>query len=103
MTASALLEDESMVKLVLQEREGGETEVETPVGFVDLVTDDYVIELKHVKSWKEGTKVLLFTEYLGDRKPRIHLFGGYTKEFKSLVEAALNKLGITVTWEREPF
>jgi hypothetical protein len=70
MTATALLEDESMVKLLLQEREGGETEVETPVGFVDLVTDDYIIELKHVKSWKDGTKVLLFTEYLGDRKPR---------------------------------
>jgi hypothetical protein len=56
-----------------------------------------------VKSWKDGTKVLLFTEYLGDRKPRVHLFGGYTKEFKSLVEGALGKLGITVTWERDPF
>jgi hypothetical protein len=38
VTATTLLEDESMVKLLLQEREGGETEVETPVGFVDLVT-----------------------------------------------------------------
>jgi hypothetical protein len=103
MTATTLLEDESMIKLLLQEREGGETEIETSVGFVDLVTDEYIIELKHVKSWKDGTKVLLFTEYLGDRKPRVHLFSGYTKEFKSLVEGALSKLGITVTWERDPF
>jgi hypothetical protein len=96
MTATTLLEDESMVKLLLQAREGGETEVETPVSFVDLVTDEY-IELKPVKSWKDGIKVLLFTDYLGDRKPRVHLFGGYTKDFKTLVEVALTKLSITVT------
>jgi hypothetical protein len=103
MTPTTILEDESMIQAILQEREGGDREVETPVGYVDLLTDDYVIEVKHVKVWKEGTKVLLYAAYFPNRKPRIHLFGGYTQDFRTLVETALERLNIVTTWEREPF
>lgn len=103
MTATNVLEDELMIQTILQEREGGEREVETPVGYVDLLTDDYVVEVKHVKVWKEGTKVLLYAAYFPNRQPRVHLFGGYTKDFRTLVETALGRLNIVITWEREPF
>ncbi|EGJ32334.1 MULTISPECIES: hypothetical protein [Moorena] len=96
-------EDERMIQAILQEREGGEREVESPVGYVDLLTDDYVIEVKHVKVWKDGTKVLLYAPYFPGRKPRVHLFGGYSKDFRTLVENSFETLGITTTWEREPF
>jgi hypothetical protein len=98
-----VIESERMIQVALQSREGGEREVETPVGFVDLVTDESVIEIKHVSDWKEGIKVLAYALYLPSRKPRLHLFGGYSKDFRSLVEQALEPLKIAVTWEREPF
>lgn len=103
MTVTTALEDEAMIQTILQEREGGEREVESPVGYVDLLTDEYVIEVKHVKAWKDAAKVLLFTPYFPTRKPRVHLFGGYTKEFRTLVESAFERLGVITTWEREPY
>lgn len=77
-----MLKDESMIQTILQEREGGDREVETPVGYVDLLTDPYMIEVKHVKVWKEGAQVLLYAAYFPNRQPRVHLFGGYTQDFR---------------------
>jgi hypothetical protein len=103
VTSQITIETESAIQLLLQEREGGETEVETPAGLVDLLTDEYVTEIKHVKAWKEGTKVLVYQHYFPDRKPRIHLFGGYNQRFREMVEEILNTLAVTVTWERDPY
>ena len=103
MTPAIALEDELMIQAILQEREGGEREVESPVGFVDLLTDEYAIEVKHVKVWKDGAKVLLYAPFFEGRKPRVHLFGGYSKAFRTLVESSFDRLGITTTWEREPY
>jgi hypothetical protein len=97
------IESESMVQISLQSREGGEREVETPSGFVDLLTDEYVIEIKHVKDWKDGAKVLIYALNFPTRKPRVHLFGGYSQNFRSLVEDTFSKLNIAVTWERDPY
>ncbi|NJL57524.1 hypothetical protein HC928_22130 [bacterium] len=98
-----VIETERMIQLTLQGREGGEPEVETPAGFVDLVTDDHAIEIKHVTDWKDGTKVLIYARYLPGKKPRVHLFGGYAAGFRTMVEECYGDLGIIVTWERESF
>jgi hypothetical protein len=70
-----------MIQTILQEREGGEREVESPVGFVDLLRDDYIIEVNHVKAWNDGAKVLLYAPYFGNRKPHVHLFGDIRRSF----------------------
>lgn len=93
----------SEIQVVLQIREGGERGVETPTGFVDLVTDEWVIEIKHVKDWKDGAKVLIYALNFPNRKPRVHLFGGYSKNFRSMVEETFKQLSIAVTWEREAY
>ncbi len=103
VTSNITIESEAVVQVALQSREGGEREVETPVGYVDLVTDTEVIEIKHVSNWKDGAKILLYAPYLGERQPRIHLFGGYTKDFRQLVEQSFSRLSVRVTWEREPY
>lgn len=103
VTSEIVIETEQMIQVALQSREGGEREVETPVGFVDLVTDEEAIEIKHVKDWKDGAKVLLYSQFLKSKKPRVHLFGGYAAEFRELVERCYSAIGITVTWERDPF
>jgi hypothetical protein len=91
------------VKVIMQEREGGETEVETPIGYVDLLTDEEVIEIKHISDWKEAMKVVLYASYFPTRKPRVHLFGGYAIETRKIVEETMKKFHVRVTWERDPF
>lgn len=103
ITPTTALENEIVIQAILQEREGGERAVETPVGFVDLVTDEHVIEVKHVKNWKEATKVLVYAPYFPNRKPRVHLFGGYSKDFRVLVEQSFDRLSIITSWERDPY
>lgn len=103
MAGLTTFDTERQIQKRLQEREGGQTEVEAPTGLVDLVTDEYIIEIKHIIDWKDGLKVLLFTPYLPNRKPRIHLFGGYTKDVRTFIEQALERLGIVATWEQEPY
>ena len=95
-------EAETIIAL-LQGREGGEAIVETPAGAIDPLTDEEVIEVKHVSEWKEGLKVLAYQHYFPNRKPRIHLFGGYSQATRATVEEVLSKLNVRVTWEREPF
>jgi DNA polymerase III delta subunit len=103
MESATKPESESMIQIILQEREGGEREVETPAGAINLLTDEEVIEIKHVHNWKDATKVLVYQTYFSDRKPRVHLFGGYSKQTRSTIEEAFSKLNITITWERPPF
>ncbi len=99
----ATFETEMEVQKLLKTREGGETEVETPAGFADLLTDKHVIEIRHVIDWKDGVKVLVYAQYFPGWQPRIHLFGGYAPAFRALVEEATKNLGIVVTWESEPY
>jgi hypothetical protein len=103
VASKIVIESEAVIQIALQEQEGGEREVETPVGLADLVTDEWVIEIKHVSNWKEASKVLVYARFFGDRKPRVHLFGGYSKEFRQLVDKVYSDLGVAVTWERDPF
>lgn len=103
MAVPTAFDTEIQIQKALQSREGGEREVDTPAGLVDLVTDEWIIEIKHIIDWKDGLKVLLFTPYLPGRKPRLHLFGGYTKEVRSFIEQALERLGIIATFEQEPY
>jgi hypothetical protein len=102
MTTPTVFDTEIRVQKALQEREGGETEVETPLGYIDLLTSSHVVEIKHVIDWKDGLKVLLLAKYFPDRKPRIHLFGSYATATRALVEQALGELGIETSWEQDP-
>jgi hypothetical protein len=102
LTSEVVIESERMIQVALQSREGGEREVETPAGFVDLLTDEYVIEVKHVSDWKDAAKVVLLAQYFNGKKPRVHLFGSYAADFRALVEKCYAGVNILVTWEREP-
>jgi hypothetical protein len=100
LTSEVVIESERMIQVALQGREGGEREVETPAGFVDLLTDEYVIEVKHVSDWKDAAKVVLLAQYFNGKKPRVHLFGSYAADFRALVEKCYAGVNILVTWER---
>ena len=59
----------------LQLEIGGEREVACEGGFVDLITEDYVIEVKNIKSWKGALgQVLVYGNCFPNRKKVVFLF-----------------------------
>lgn len=66
---------EKAIQLRLQEELGGDIEVETKVGFIDLLTEDEIIEIKEGKNWKHAVgQVLMYAIEYPQHKKRIHLF-----------------------------
>ncbi len=55
---------------------GGALEVETPVGFIDLLTEEKIIEIKSSKNWKHAIgQVLCYGNFYKEKKKCIYLFG----------------------------
>jgi len=67
---------EKEIQLKLQKELGGLIEVETDFGFIDLLTNDEVIEIKEVRKWKSALgQVLVYASLYPGYKKRLHLFG----------------------------
>lgn len=78
----------------------GYTEILCSTGYIDLVTDSEIIEVKHTKHWKCAVgQVLVYGLDFPDREQRIHLFGKSSKEFKDMVISSCQELNIKVTFE----
>lgn len=66
---------EKVIQLRLQKELCGSIEVETKVGFIDLLTDNEIIEIKEGKNWKHAIgQVLMYGVEYPQHKKRIHLF-----------------------------
>ena len=66
---------EKKIQLRLHLELGGEIEVKTESGFIDLLTDDEIIEIKHGKNWKNAVgQILMYSLEYPNHKKRIHLF-----------------------------
>jgi hypothetical protein len=54
----------------------GQMEVKTPDGFIDILTDTSLIEIKHVSHWKHALgQILAYSEFYSDKNLMIYLFG----------------------------
>ena len=76
-TYSKSSKEEEEVRDRLSAKLGGEIEVETKYGFIDIVTDTEIIEVKKASSYKHAVGQILF--YSNDKRfvkhnKRIHLF-----------------------------
>ena len=79
---------------------GGQIEVPCKTGFVDVLTDLEVIEVKKIKSWKAAVgQVLIYALEFDGKIPRIHLFGNASFEFKAMIVSFCNQLSINVSFE----
>lgn len=66
---------EKIIQLRLQKELGGDIEVETKVGFIDLLTEEEIIEIKEGRNWKHAVgQVLMYAIEYPQHKKRIHLF-----------------------------
>jgi hypothetical protein len=78
----------------------GQIEVETEVGYIDLLTDDEIIEIKDGKFWKHALgQILSYSIDYPNHKKRIHLFniGEYNL---NLIKDKCLKFNINVTFEK---
>lgn len=79
----------------------GLTEVTTPAGRIDLLTEAEIIEVKAVKDWKAALgQILVYSGFYPQHQKRLHLFGT-ARELEALVniEVAVISFGIRVTGE----
>lgn len=96
---------ESSVRDKLAELHHGRTEVWTPSGVIDVLTESEVIEVKYYRNWQRGMgQVLAYgSHYHPDRSKRLHLFAqhedsrveGFVKQAKPVCV----EYGVQVTLE----
>lgn len=82
----------------------GRTEVGCSCGYVDVVTDAEVIEVKSARNWKAALgQVLAYSREFPGKRPRVHLFGeGLGGCDYSLCAAVCREFGVDVTREPDP-
>lgn len=91
---------EKEIQKRLQNRIGGHREVPTTGGYIDLLTDDEIIEVKTVKKWKDGVgQLMVYSGYFPSRKLRLHLFGKCHRSYESCIISNCTRLGIEVSFE----
>ena len=67
---------EKDVQEKIQRMFGGEREVKTPVGYVDLVTDEMIIECKIAKDWKHSFgQIEAYSKFFPNHEKALYLFG----------------------------
>lgn len=93
-------QDEYDIKLEMQQLLGGQVEVKTPVGRIDLLTDTQLIEIKRASDWKNAMgQVMAYGYYYPSHQKRIHLFAPSPTEDQDLIESVCSTYGIIVTWD----
>lgn len=66
---------EKMLQLYYKTQMGGEIEVETPFGYIDLLTDTKLIEIKNALHWKHALgQILSYSNFFPSHEKWIYLF-----------------------------
>lgn len=88
---------EKLIQIKLQKQLGGEIEVETENGWIDLLTDSEIIEIKDGKCWKHAVgQILMYALDYPNHQKRIHLFDiGSNQQ----IDKSCNVYDIIVTYE----
>jgi hypothetical protein len=93
---------EKQYAIKLQEVLGGDREVPTPAGNIDLLTATQLIEIKRAKNWKEAVgQVVVYGDYYPSHERRIHLFEYCKSDFLAMVKSHCGKRRIILTWETD--
>ncbi len=67
---------EKQIQLKLEKKLNGQIEIETPIGFIDLITSDEIIEIKDFVNWKHAVgQIQTYSFFYPNKKKIIYLFG----------------------------
>jgi hypothetical protein len=84
----------------LKDKLGGQTEVVTAIGRIDLLTETEIIEVKQVSDWKAALgQILTYSAFFPEHTKRIHLFGDCTPEKKQVICSTVSSFGVIATFE----
>jgi len=85
LEASPLAQMERDVQNKLAAKYMAQKEVRIEVGFIDLLTDDELIEIKEGSSWKQSIgQVLAYGEFYPSHKKKIVLFGELSNDLATI-------------------
>jgi hypothetical protein len=88
---------EKSIQLDLQRKLHGDIEVETPAGFIDLMNDEMIVEIKEYSNWKHAIgQVLSYGLYYPDKQKYICLFG--EGDNNDTIETVCSKYAIKVMY-----
>lgn len=99
------LPQEKDIERRLHQELGGQRQVKLPNNRrIDLLTEQELIEIKHIKYWGVAiTQIANYSQYYPNHSKRIHLFGlASVSHGRTTFENATQvcqQLGISVTWE----
>jgi hypothetical protein len=76
---SLKIENKHLIEKEIQEllslKLNGKKEVETKFGFIDILTHDSIIEIKHISNWKHALgQILCYSQEYKDKQKIIYLF-----------------------------
>ena len=84
----------------LAEKLGGKTEYANPAGRIDVLTSDFVIEVKVAHNWKHAIgQALVYSFYFPDHSPMVCLIGDDVYEYFDIAERHCGFLGIAFRTE----
>jgi len=88
---------EKQIQIRLLKELGGEIEVKTEFGYIDLLTKTEIIEIKNGMNWKHGLgQLCVYSEYFPEHKKRLHLF---ELEYNERINKLCKKYNIEVSYE----
>lgn len=88
---------EKKIQHILVEKLNGKMEIETKLGFIDVMTEEFIIEIKQVQNWKHALgQILCYSLEYPNKKRIICLFDTNTEtlEFLKIIEESLKKYDI---------
>lgn len=92
-------EEVDITERKIQDTFGGEKEVTTPVGRIDVLTEDEIIEIKEVSQWKNAVgQILCYATYYPDHQKHIVLFGKCYEHLRIIINTICEKYNIKLTF-----
>ena len=80
-------QDEKQIQLAYHARHGGDMEVNTPLGRIDLLTSTTLYEFKHISKYKEALgQVICYSTYAPRANKVIVLFGCKSKQTQAIFD-----------------
>lgn len=93
---------EKEVRNRLAKEENGQIEIQTPIGFIDVLTESEIIEVKDFRNWKSAIgQVMAYGLYFPKNQKRIHLFGNIGRTDLKKVAFVCKKLSVKLTYEQK--
>lgn len=80
-----------------------QTEVKVPLGSIDILTPDEIIEVKNIPEWKQAVgQLLIYHSSFPDKRLRLHLFQKTPQSRLATIISNCKPFKISVTHESNP-